>query len=152
HPLVRRAHRVLRAAEDLGARAVGLPERELGDGVTDPALDPLGAERDLGVAFTLAPLLRTVGVADGHPHDRYRRMHPAARGAPRNPPAGADDPTAADLPPEDPVRRADVPTALGRDRGRLQAEPVLPDRGSGLVDDAVVGLAALVEREIEPRE
>src|SRR4029079_125994 len=77
HPLVGRADRVLRAAEDLGARALGLPKGELGDGVADAALDALGAERDLVVALALAPLLRTVRVPDGHPHDRDRRVHPA---------------------------------------------------------------------------
>jgi len=44
---------------------------------------------------------------------------------------------AADLLPENPVRRADVVTAFGRDRRGLQPEPVLADRGRGLVDDAV---------------
>ena len=44
------------------------------------------------------------------------------------------------------------PRPSGRDRRRLEPEPVLADRGRGLVHDAVVGLAAPLEREIEARE
>ena len=141
HSLVGRADGVLRAAEDLGARALGLAEGELGDGVADAALDPLGAERDLVVALALAPLLRAVGVADGHAHDRDRRVDAAERRDARDAAAGADDHLAADLLAEDAVRRADVAAALRRDRRGLQAEPVLADRRGGLVHDPVVGRA-----------
>ena len=79
HALVDRADRVLRAAEDARAGALGEPERELGDRLADPPLDPLGAERSLVIAVALAPLLRAVGVADGHPHDRDRRVNAAER-------------------------------------------------------------------------
>ena len=120
--------------------------------MADAPLDALGAERDLVVALALAPLLRAVGVPDGHPDYRDRRMHPAERRNAGNPASGADDDVAADLLPEDAVGRADVVAALGGDRGRLQAEPVLPDRGRRLVDDPVVGLTAAFEREIEARE
>ena len=44
------------------------------------------------------------------------------------------------------------PRPFGRDRRGLQPEAVLADRGRRLVDDPVVGLAAPLEREIEPRE
>ena len=152
HPFVGRADGVLRAAEDLGARPLGLAEGELGDGVADAALDALGAERDLVVALALAPFLRAVGVADGHPHDRDRRVHAAERRDPRDPPPGADDHLAADLLAEDAVRGADVAATLRRDRRRLQPETVLADRRRGLVHDRVVGLAAPLEREIEARE
>ncbi len=137
HPLVGRRDRVLRAAEDLGAGALGFAERELRDGAADAALDPLGAERDLVVAFALAPLLRAVGVADRHPHDRDRRVDAAERHDARQPAAGADDHLAADLLAQDPVRRADVAAHLRRDRRRLQAEPGLANRRCRLVDDPV---------------
>ena len=152
HPLVRRADGVLRAAEDLGAGSLGLAKGELGHCVADAALDALGAERDLVVALALAPLLRTVGVADRHPHDRDRRMHAAERCDAGNPPPGADDHPAADLLAEDAVRRADVAAALRGHRGGLQPEPVLADRGGRLVHRPVVGLAAPFEREVEPWE
>ena len=135
HPLVGRADRVLRPAEDLGAHPLGLAERELGDGAADPPLDPLGAEGHLVLALALAPFLRAVGVADGHPHDRDRRVDAAERHDPGNPPAGTDDHLAADLLAQDPVRRADVVAALRRDRRRLQPQPVLADRARGLVHD-----------------
>ena len=138
HPLVRRADRVLRAAEDLRAGALGLAERELGDGAADAPLDPLRPERDLVVALALAPLLRAVGVADRHAHDRDRRVHAAERHDAGDPPPGADDHLAADLLAEDPVRRADVVAPLGRDRRGLQAEAVLADRRGGLVHDLVL--------------
>ena len=108
HALVGRADRVLRPAEDLRARALGLPERELGDRAADAPLDPLGAERDLVLALALAPLLRAVGVADGHAHDRDRRVHAAERDDAGDAAARADDHLAADLLAQDPVRRADV--------------------------------------------
>src|SRR4026209_1515695 len=61
-------------------------------------------------------------------------------------------PPAADLLTEDAVRRADVVARLRFDRGPLQAEAVLPDRASGLVDDGVLGLASFRQREVEARE
>ena len=79
HPLVDRADGVLRAAEDLRARPLGRLEGELGDAAADPPLDALRPERRLVVALALAPLLRAVGVADRHPHDRDRRVHAAER-------------------------------------------------------------------------
>src|SRR5919108_285991 len=97
HPLVRRADRVLRPAEDLRAGALREAERVLGDGVADPPLDPLRPQRHLVVALALAPLLRAVRVADGHAHDRDRRVHAAERDDPRDAPPGADDHLAADL-------------------------------------------------------
>src|SRR3954453_4775562 len=112
HPLVRRAHGVLRPAEDLGAGSLGLAERELRDGVADAALDPLGAERDFVVTLALSPLLRAVRIADGHPHDRDRRVHAAERRGPRDAAAGTDDPLAADLLAEDAIRGADVVAPL----------------------------------------
>ena len=138
HSLVGRADRVLRAAEDLGAAALCLPERELSDGSADPSLDSLRAERDLVVAVALAPLLRAVGIADGHPHDGDRRVHAAERDDSGYPAAGADDHLAADLLAEDSVRRADVVATLGRDRRGLEPEPVLTDRRRGLVHDSVL--------------
>ena len=152
HSLVRRADRVLRPAEHLRAGARGLPERELGDGVADAPLDALGAERDLVVALALAPLGRAVRVADRHAHDRDRREDAADRHDARDPAARADDHLAADLLAEDPVRRADVVAALGRDRRRLEAEPVLADRRGRLVHDLVLRRAAAVEREVEAEE
>ena len=152
HPLVDRADGVLRAAEDLRARALGLPERELRDRVADAPLDALGAERDLVVALALAPLLRAVGVADRHAHDRDRRVHAAERHDAGDAPAGAHDDLAADLLAQDAVRRADVARALGRDRRGLQAEPVLADRAGGLVDDRVLRRAPTLEREVEADE
>src|SRR6478752_6375404 len=107
HPLVRRADGVLRPAEDLCAGALGLEEGELRDGVADAALDALGPECDLVVALALAPLLRAVGVADGHPHDRDRRVHAAEWRDARNPPPGANDHLAAYLLAEDAIRGAD---------------------------------------------
>ena len=153
HPLVDRADRVLRAAEDLRAGALGLAERELGDRAADAALDPLGAERDLVVALALAPLLRAVGVADRHAHDRDRRVDAAERDDARDAPAGADDHLAADLLAEDPVRRADVVAALGRDRRRLQAEAVpRAIAAAASYTTRFCGRAAVLERQVEARE
>src|SRR5262249_22671213 len=103
-------------------------------------------------ALAFAPLLGPVGVADCHPHDRDRGMHAAERSHARNPPAGANDDLAADLLTENAIRRADVAATLRCDRGRLQAQSVLPDRGGRLVHDAVVRLPASFEREIEAWE
>ena len=112
HAFVDRADRVLRPAEDLGAGALGELERELRDAAADAALDALRAERRLVGALALAPLLRPVRVADGHAHDRDRRVHSAVRDHARDPPSGPDDHAAADLLAQDPVRRADVVDAL----------------------------------------
>ena len=152
HPLVDRADGVLRAAEDLRAHPLGLAEGELGDRAADPPLDPLGAEGDLVVALALAPLLRAVRVADRHPHDRDRRVDAAERDDAGDAAPGAHDHLAADLLAQDPVRRADVVAALGRDRRRLEPEPVLADRTRRLVHDLVLGRAAVLEREVEARE
>ena len=55
---------------------------------------------------------------------------------------------AADLLAQDPVRRADVVDAFGRDRRRLQTEPVLADRRGRLEHDLVLGRTAILEREV----
>src|SRR5205814_2254628 len=144
-PLVGGADGVLRAAEDLRARTLGVAERELRYRPADAALDALRPERDLVVRLALPPFPRPVGVADSHSHDRDRRMRARERDDTRNPPAGAEDHLRAHLLAEDPVRRADVST-LGRDRRGLQSEAVFPDRGRRLVDDAVRRSAALFER------
>src|SRR5204863_5792812 len=136
-PFVGRADRVLRPAEDLRADLLGLAERELGHRAADAALDSLRAERDLVVSFAFAPLLRAVGVADRHAHDRDRRVDAPERDHSRNAAACADDYAAADLLAQDPVRRADVVPALRRDRRGLQPEAVLTDRAGRVVDDAV---------------
>ena len=152
HSLVDRAHRVLRAAEHLRARSLGLTERELGHGAADASLDPLGAKRDLGVALSLAPLLGAVGVADCHANDGDRSVDTAERHHARDPAARANDHLAADLLAEDAVRRADVVLSLRGDGGRFQAQPVLADRARRLEHDVVPGLAALCQRQIEARQ
>src|SRR5438105_7038141 len=97
HAFVGGADGVLRPAEDPRAGALGVAEGELGDRVADPALDPLGAERDLVVARALAPLLRAVGVPDRHAHDRDRRVDAAERDHAWDAPARVDDDLPADL-------------------------------------------------------
>src|SRR2546423_870923 len=79
HPLVRGAPRGLGPADPLRAGPPPLTDRDLGDGPADAAFDPLGAEGALGVARALTPLLRAVGVAHRHPHDRDRRVHAPER-------------------------------------------------------------------------
>ena len=79
-------------------------------------------------------------------------MHAADREHAGDAPAGADDHLAADVLAQDPVGRADVVDSLGRDRRRLEAEPVLDDRARGLVDDAVAGRSSALEGEVELRK
>ena len=79
-------------------------------------------------------------------------MDAAERDDAGDPAPGADDHLAADLLAQDPVRRADVVAALGRDRRRLEAEPVLADRPRGLVHDLVLRRAPVLEREVVARE
>ena len=79
-------------------------------------------------------------------------MDTSERHDPRDAPPGADDDLAADLLTEDPVGRADVVASLGRDRCRLQTEPVLAYRCRRLVDDGVLRRAPLLEREVESWE
>src|SRR6185436_6679448 len=93
--LVDRADRVLRATEHLGADALRLAERELGDRPADAPLDALGAQRHLVVALALAPLARAVRVADGHADDRDRLVHAAERHDAWDPPSRPDDHAAA---------------------------------------------------------
>ena len=70
HALVDRADGVLGPAEDLCSRPLGMAKGELGDGAADAPLDLRRAEGGLVLALALAPLLRAVGVADRHSHDR----------------------------------------------------------------------------------
>ena len=133
-------------------RALGLAERELRHRAADRPLDPLRPERDLVVALAFAPLLRAVGVADRHAHDRDRVVHAAERHDAGDPAAGADDHLAADLLAQDPVRRADAVARLGRHGRRLQPEAVLADRRGSLVHDPVLRRTPALEREVEARE
>src|SRR6185436_1587691 len=149
HAFVDRADRVLRSAEDLRPRSPRLAEGELRDGTADPPLDSLRAERDLVVPRALPPFIRAVCVADRHPHDGDRRMDPADGNDARDSPPGAHDHLPADLLAQDPVRRADVADALGRNGRGLEGEPVLDDRPRRLVDDAVLRRPSALQREIE---
>ena len=79
-------------------------------------------------------------------------MHAAERHDPRDPSPGTHDHLAADLLPQDPVRRADVVASLRRDRRGLEAEAVLSDRPCGFVDDGVFGFPPRAEREVEAGE
>ena len=117
-----------------------------------PPLDSLGPEGDFVLALSLAPLLRAVRVAYGHAHDRDRGVHAAEWDYTGNAPSRADDDLAADLLPQDPVRRSDVARALGRDRRRLEPESALADRLRGLVHDRVLRRAAILEREVVARK
>ena len=139
-------------AEHLRTGACGLTERELGDGAADAAFDALGAEGDLVVSLALAPLLRAVRVADRHAHDRDRRVDAGHGNDARDATPRAHDHLAADLLPQDPVRRADVVAPFGGHRGALQAEPVLADRGRSFVDDPVLRRPAVFEGQVEARE
>src|SRR5262249_52214845 len=141
--LVGRAHGVLRPAEDLRAAPLRLAERELRDGAADAALDALRSERDFVVALTFAPLLRAVGIADGHADDRDRRVNASEPGDTGDPSPGADDHAAADLLSKDAVRRPDIGSAFGRDRRGLQRKPVLATRLRRFVDDRILGRAPL---------
>ena len=153
HALVDRGDGPLRPAVDLRADPLGHPERVLGHRVTGGARDLLRQVGDLVAALALAPLLGAVGVVDRHPHHGDRVVD--ARDGPdhaRDPPAGADDHLAVDLLAEDPVRRADVVLALGRDGRRLQPEAGLAHRARRLVDDLVARLTPLLEPEVEVLE
>ena len=140
------------SAEHLGPGALGLAERELRHGAADRPLDPLRAERDLVIPLAFAPLLRAVGVADRHAHDRDRVVHAAERHDARDAAARADDHLAADLLAQDPVRRADVAAGLGRHRRSFEPEAVLADRSGSLVHHAVLGRTPALEREVEARQ
>src|SRR6185503_3490377 len=129
--------RVLRPAEDLCAGAICLSEGELRDGTADLPLDALGAERDLVLAVSLAPFLRAVGVAHGHPHHGDRRMHAADGKHAGDPPAGAHDHLAADVLAEYAVRRADIVAPFRGHRGGLEPQTVRCDRARCLVYDTV---------------
>jgi hypothetical protein len=78
-------------------------------------------------------------------------MDAAERDDAGNAASRADYHAAADLLPQDAVRRADVTRAFRGDRRRLQAETVLLDGRGCLVDDCVPCLPPGPEREIETR-
>ena len=152
HPLVDRADGVLGPAEDFRARSLRVPERELGNGAADAALDPLGPIGDFVLALALAPFLRAVGVTHGHAHHADRVIGASDRYDTGNSPAGADDHVPADLLAQDPVRAADVVFPLRSDGGRLQSEPGVADRCGRLVNDGVLRCATVFEREVVARK
>src|SRR5438876_941020 len=68
HPLVDGAHGPLRPAVDLAANSLGLAKGILARRAAVGAADGLGALGELVAAGLLAPLLGSVGVANGHSH------------------------------------------------------------------------------------
>jgi hypothetical protein len=152
HALVDGADRVLGAAENLRAHALGLPERELRDRVADPALDPLRAQRDLVVSLSFAPLLRAVRISDCHTYHRDGGVDAPERHDAGDPATCADDHLAAYLLAQDAVRRSHVAGALGSDGRRLEPIPVFSDCRRRLVDDRVLRGAPRIERQIEARK
>ena len=152
HPLVHRAHRPLRPAVHAAVDPRGGAEAVLGHRAADAARDPLGAERDLVAVLLLAALLGAVRVADRHANDGDRVVDAGHRRHARYAPPGPDDHLAVDGLAQQPVRAAHVVLALGRDRGRLEAEARLAHGRGGLVTTSLLGLAAVVEREVEVLE
>ena len=102
-------------------------------------------------ALALAPLLRAVRVADGHTDDGDRARGHRRAGRRREGAACADDDLSADLLAQDPVRRADVASGLGRDGRGLEPEPVLADRRRSVVDDLVLRRAPVCASERSKR-
>ena len=74
---------------------------------------------------------------------------PATGVTPGMPAPRAHDHLPVDRLAQDPVRAADVVGALGRDRRRLQAQPVSRIALGRLGADLVVGLATVLQREVE---
>src|SRR4051794_12248505 len=111
---------------------LGRAEAVFGYGAAGGTAGALGAVRDLVTVLGLAPLLGAVGVADRHAAHRDRVVDAAQRRHTRDAAAGADDHLAVDLLAQDAVGRADVVGALGRDRGRLDRQAALANRGGGL--------------------
>ena len=135
HPLVDGAHGPLGPAVHAAVGSRGRAEAVLGHGAADAARDALGAPGVLVAVDLLATLLRAVGVPHGHPDHGDRVVHARHGRDARDPPAGADDHLAVELLAQDPVGAAHVVLALGRDGGRLQAQPRLADGGGRLLDD-----------------
>jgi hypothetical protein len=150
HPLVDGRDGPLGAAVDLAVHPLGRAEGVLGDRPAGAARDLLGAVGDLArrALVALTPLLRAVGVLDGHADHRDRQVDARHRRDPRDAPARADDDLAVDALAHDAVGRADVVLALRRDRRRLDAQARLAHRRGGVVHDLVCGLAPLLERQV----
>ena len=124
-------------------------KRVFGDDPADAALDALGAKGDLVVALAFAPLISAVGVADGHAHDRDRRVDSGDGTNAGQAPPGAHDDLAVDFAPQDGVGRTDVAFVLGGDRRGLESEPGARHGGGRFVHDAVLGFAPPLERKVE---
>jgi hypothetical protein len=105
--------------------------------------------RELVAVGLLAPLLGSVGVADGHAADSDGVMDACDRRHARDPPARADDDLAVDLLAKDPVRAAYVVRPLGGDRRGLDSQPGLAHRLCRLGDDRVAAFTPPLEREVE---
>ena len=134
HPLVRRAHRVLRPAEHRSRR------RARPRGTRTPRRSGRSGARSApcGTRPRRRPRLhatRSRRTRRRRPCARSRSAHARRRSAttPGMRRARAHDHLAADLLAQDPVRRADVVARLGRHGRALQPEPVLADRRRGLV-------------------
>ena len=149
HALVDRADRPLGAAVDAPVDRRRGAEAVLGHGPADAARDALGAEGDLVAVLLLAPLLGAVGVADGHAHDGDRVVDAGHRGHAGDAAPGADDHLAVDRLAQDAVGAADVVRALGRDRGRLEAEAGLGHAPAAAAMTTSLSVRApVVERQV----
>ena len=122
HALVDPRDGELGATEHSGMGARRVHERELRDCPAGRTGDVLGAVGDLVAVLVLAPLLRVVGVVDGHAHDADRRAHTGDPCDAGNPLPGAQDHASADSLAEQRIRAADVGPIRGRHRGRFEPE------------------------------
>src|SRR5579875_350550 len=151
HALVYRRDGPLRAAVDLAAERASAAERMLGNRPTDATRDPLGAlSALLRISLrTLAPFAGSIGITHRHPHDRDREVSAGERRDARDVTAGADDHRAAYLLAQNPVRRANVLSALRRDRRRLERQAGCSYRRCGLVHDRIARAPPALQREVK---
>ena len=129
-----------------------MKERVLGDQAAHLTFDPFGAVGNLVCALTLTPLLGAVGVADGHADDRNGRVDTGDGPHARDAPSRAYDHGSIEFGAQDRVRRSDVAAAFGGNRCGLESQATVFHRDRRLVDDRVVGLTALLEREVVVNE
>src|SRR5215204_3982324 len=152
HPLVDGRDGVLGAAEDLGPHLARLDKGELRYAAAYPARDLLGPEGDLVKPLALAPLLRPVGVVDGHTDHRDRGMH-AARGVDTgNAPSRAHDNGPVYARSQDRIGRAHVARFLRRNGRRLDAQSSLFHLRSSLVHDLIVCGPSILQRQVVAHE
>ena len=149
HAFIGWADGVFWPAKHFGFRAASVHKGIFGHRPTGFARDFLGAIRHLVIAGAFAPFLRAIGIINCHPNHRNRRIRPANGPHTWNTSPRANNHRAINFLAQNGVWATNIPRYFGRDRSRFEAVARRFQRLRRLVNNPILGFAAILQAQIK---